>query len=223
MDRTLIHPATSSMSCASCARTQTVVPTLRMRCPSDDGSLHRDGSFRTRTGRRGAGGMSAPHPSASFSARMLRVELENRPGSVCTAGRCDRRGGRTARRIDLVRVDHGGKVRDVTVLAADERSHRPASSTPPRGVPMVSRSTTSRPQHSCSISRQLEVAAKSPLKTRDDLSMAYTPGVARTRGRSPTNPEKVWNLTIKQNAVAVVTDGIADSRLETSARRLRCR
>jgi malic enzyme len=50
---------------------------------------------------------------------------------------------------------------------------------------------------------------KSPLKTRDDLSMAYTPGVARVSSAIAADPEKVWNLTVKQNAVAVVTDGSA--------------
>ena len=53
------------------------------------------------------------------------------------------------------------------------------------------------------------MASKSPLKTRDDLSMAYTPGVARVCTGDRRGPEKVWNLTIKQNTVAVVTDGTA--------------
>ena len=56
---------------------------------------------------------------------------------------------------------------------------------------------------------KLEVASKKPLKTRDDLSMAYTPGVARVCRAIAEDPEKVWNLTIKQNTVAVVTDGTA--------------
>src|SRR5207253_1719476 len=56
---------------------------------------------------------------------------------------------------------------------------------------------------------KLEVAAKAPLKTRDDLSLAYTPGVARVCRAIADEPEEVWNLTIKQNAVAVVTDGTA--------------
>jgi malate dehydrogenase (oxaloacetate-decarboxylating) len=56
---------------------------------------------------------------------------------------------------------------------------------------------------------KLEVVPKAPLKTRDDLSMAYTPGVARICRAIADDPEKVWNLTIKQNTVAVVTDGTA--------------
>ena len=53
------------------------------------------------------------------------------------------------------------------------------------------------------------MVAKAPLKTRDDLSMAYTPGVARVCTAIAEDPSKVWNLTIKQNTVAVVTDGTA--------------
>ena len=56
---------------------------------------------------------------------------------------------------------------------------------------------------------KIEIALKSPLKTRDDLSMAYTPGVARVSSAIAADPAKVWNLTIKQNTVAVVSDGTA--------------
>jgi malate dehydrogenase (oxaloacetate-decarboxylating) len=47
------------------------------------------------------------------------------------------------------------------------------------------------------------------VKTRDDLSMAYTPGVARVCQAIADDPDSVWNLTIKRNTVAVVTDGSA--------------
>ncbi|WP_411969457.1 NADP-dependent malic enzyme [Geodermatophilus sp. YIM 151500] len=56
---------------------------------------------------------------------------------------------------------------------------------------------------------KLEVASKVALKTRDDLSMAYTPGVARVCLALAENPEDVRRLTIKGNTVAVVTDGSA--------------
>src|SRR5581483_8008923 len=48
-----------------------------------------------------------------------------------------------------------------------------------------------------------------PVKTRDDLSMAYTPGVARVSRAIADDPAKVWTLTAKQHMVAVVTDGSA--------------
>jgi malate dehydrogenase (oxaloacetate-decarboxylating) len=56
---------------------------------------------------------------------------------------------------------------------------------------------------------KLEVASRVPMKTRDDLSMAYTPGVARVCLALAEHPEDVRRLTIKGNTVAVVTDGSA--------------
>jgi malate dehydrogenase (oxaloacetate-decarboxylating) len=56
---------------------------------------------------------------------------------------------------------------------------------------------------------KIEVTPKSPVKTRDDLSMAYTPGVARVCLAIADDPRSAWNLTIKRNTVAVVTDGTA--------------
>jgi malate dehydrogenase (oxaloacetate-decarboxylating) len=61
-----------------------------------------------------------------------------------------------------------------------------------------------------------------PLKTRDDLSMAYTPGVARVSMAIHDDPAKAWALTIKANTVAVVSDGTAVAASATSARRPRC-
>jgi malate dehydrogenase (oxaloacetate-decarboxylating) len=56
---------------------------------------------------------------------------------------------------------------------------------------------------------KLEVQSKVPLKTRDDLSRAYTPGVARICQAIVEDPSNVRSLTMKRNTVAVVTDGSA--------------
>jgi malate dehydrogenase (oxaloacetate-decarboxylating) len=56
---------------------------------------------------------------------------------------------------------------------------------------------------------KISVESKVPLKTRDDLSMAYTPGVGRVSLAIAAHPEDVLRLTVKGNAVAVVTDGSA--------------
>jgi malate dehydrogenase (oxaloacetate-decarboxylating) len=56
---------------------------------------------------------------------------------------------------------------------------------------------------------KIEVNSKVPLKTRDDLSLAYTPGVGRVSMALAENPDDVAHLTIKGNSVAVVTDGSA--------------
>ena len=59
------------------------------------------------------------------------------------------------------------------------------------------------------IGGKIEVTSKVPLRTRDDLSMAYTPGVARVCLALARNPDDVRRLTVKGNSVAVVTDGTA--------------
>src|SRR6266850_6249337 len=56
---------------------------------------------------------------------------------------------------------------------------------------------------------KIEIHNKVPIRTRDDLSMAYTPGVARVCLAIKEDRERAFSLTIKQNAVAVVTDGTA--------------
>jgi malate dehydrogenase (oxaloacetate-decarboxylating) len=55
----------------------------------------------------------------------------------------------------------------------------------------------------------IEMASKHPIRNRDDLSMVYTPGVARVSMAIARNPEDARRLTVKRNAVAVVTDGSA--------------
>ena len=64
---------------------------------------------------------------------------------------------------------------------------------------------------------------KHPLKTRDDLSMAYTPGVARVCRAIHEDPELAFRYTIKRNYVAVVTDGSAVLGLGDIGPRPRCR
>ncbi|MDQ3422068.1 MAG: NAD-dependent malic enzyme [Actinomycetota bacterium] len=55
----------------------------------------------------------------------------------------------------------------------------------------------------------IEMQSKHPIRNRDDLSMVYTPGVARVCQAIADNPEDARRLTVKRNAVAVITDGSA--------------
>jgi malate dehydrogenase (oxaloacetate-decarboxylating) len=147
------------------------------------------------------------HPSPSFSAT-LRVHLDDRPGSFALlAGAIGAAGGLLGA-IDLVRVEHGKKVRDVAVLAADE-AHIARIVDAVRAVEGIEVEHVSDRTFLLHLGGKLEVTSKVPLKTRDDLSMAYTPGVARICRAIADDPGKVWNLTVKQNAIAVVTDGTA--------------
>jgi malate dehydrogenase (oxaloacetate-decarboxylating) len=150
---------------------------------------------------------TAAHPSASFSAT-LRVDLDNRPGSFARLAEAIGEADGLLGAIDLVRVEHGKKVRDVTVLAADD-AHIARIVEAVRAVDGIEVEHVSDRTFLMHLGGKLEVVSKVPLKTRDDLSMAYTPGVARVCTAIADDPEKVWNLTVKQNTIAVVTDGTA--------------
>jgi len=147
------------------------------------------------------------HVSAQFSAT-LRVVLEDRPGSFARLAAALGDAGGSLDAIDLVRVDQDRKVRDVTVLAADSE-HLDRIVAAVRALDGVEVENVSDRTFLLHLGGKIEVAAKSPLKTRDDLSMAYTPGVARVSMAIAEDPAKAWNLTIKQNTVAVVSDGTA--------------
>jgi malate dehydrogenase (oxaloacetate-decarboxylating) len=151
--------------------------------------------------------MSVPHPSASFSAT-LRVHLDNRPGSFAALATAIGSAGGLLGAIDLVRVERGKKIRDVTVLASDEAQVADVVDAV-RALEGVDVEHVSDRTVLLHLGGKLEVEPKTPIKTRDDLSMVYTPGVARICRAIADEPETVWNLTIKQNTVAVVTDGTA--------------
>jgi malate dehydrogenase (oxaloacetate-decarboxylating) len=145
--------------------------------------------------------------SASFSAT-IRVRLDDRPGSFADLARAIADCDASLDAIDLVRVEAGVKVRDVTVMARDS-DHIAQIVAAVKQVPGVEIEHVSDRTFLLHLGGKIEVALKTPLKTRDDLSMAYTPGVARVCEAIHRDPESVWNLTVKRNAVAVVTDGTA--------------
>jgi len=147
------------------------------------------------------------HLSAQFSTT-LRVHLEDRPGSFAQLAQAIGDAGGLLDAIDLVRVEPGKKVRDVTVLATGQ-AHEEAIVAAVRSLEGVEVEHVSDRTFLLHLGGKIEVVSKIPLKTRDDLSMAYTPGVARACTAIAEDPAKVWNLTVKQNSVAVVTDGTA--------------
>jgi malate dehydrogenase (oxaloacetate-decarboxylating) len=147
------------------------------------------------------------HPSASFSAT-LRVHLDDRPGAFAELAAAIAQAEGLLGAIDLVRVEHGKKIRDVTVFAGDA-GHIERIVAAARAVPGVEVEHVSDRTFLMHLGGKVEVVSKVPLKTRDDLSMAYTPGVARVCTAIAEDPQLVWNLTVKGNAVAVVTDGTA--------------
>ena len=111
--------------------------------------------------------------------------------------------------IDVTESRHDRLVVDVTCSAAD--AGRTPRSWWPRSRPLdgVTVHKVSDRTFLLHLGGKIEVQSKVPLRTRDDLSMAYTPGVGRVSMAIHDNPEDVRRLTIKGNSVAVVTDGSA--------------
>ena len=147
------------------------------------------------------------HVSPSFSAT-LRLRLEDAPGTFAKVAEAIGEAGGSLGAIDIVRVDAGTKIRDVTVMATDE-AHLHKIAEAARSVEGVEVLRVSDRTFLMHLGGKIEISSKVPLKTRDDLSMAYTPGVARISQAVAEDPEVAWNLTIKQNTVAVVSDGTA--------------
>ncbi|HEU6446407.1 MAG TPA: NAD-dependent malic enzyme [Gaiellaceae bacterium] len=154
-----------------------------------------------------AGREHALHQSASFSAT-VRVRLENHPGAFAALAQAIADAEGLLGAIDLVRVEAEHKIRDVTVMA-DSPAHLDQILDAVRAVEGIEVLHVSDRTFLMHLGGKLEVRPRHRLKTRDDLSMAYTPGVARVSQAVADDPEKVWSLTIKQNTVAVVTDGTA--------------
>jgi malate dehydrogenase (oxaloacetate-decarboxylating) len=146
-------------------------------------------------------------PSASYSLT-IRAAIKNRPGMLGRLTSAIGEAGGDIRAVDLVELVKDIIVRDFTINARDEL-HGQAIVTAIRrveGIRVVSVSDRTFLVH---LGGKIAIRNKVPLKTRDDLSMAYTPGVARVCLAIREDPERAFALTIKQNTVAIVTDGTA--------------
>ena len=146
-------------------------------------------------------------PSASYSLT-VRLEIVNKPGMLGRVTSAIGKAGGDIGAIDLVVVGKSTITRDITFKASDE-SHGQQVVDAIRAVQGVKVGNVSDRTFLMHLGGKIEVRGKMSVKTRDDLSMAYTPGVARVCMAIHHDPEKAYALTIKQNAVAVVTDGTA--------------
>jgi malate dehydrogenase (oxaloacetate-decarboxylating) len=149
----------------------------------------------------------AQAPSASYSLT-VRLEIQNRPGMLGRVTSVIGKAGGDIGAIDLVEVRKATIVRDLTFKARDEKHGQQVVERlrALQGAKVVNVSDRTFLMH---LGGKIEVRGKMAVKTRDDLSMAYTPGVARVCLAIHEDPEKAYALTIKQNTVAVVTDGTA--------------
>src|SRR4030088_2613203 len=149
----------------------------------------------------------SPRPSPSYSFT-VRVSLPQQGGEFARVAHVIAEEEATLGAIDWVRTDGEDVVRDVAVLCVDS-DHSAAVVAAISALDGVRVDSVSDRTFLVHKGGKIEVNAKLPLKTRDDLSMAYTPGVARVSMAIHEDPAKAWALTVKGNMVAVVTDGTA--------------
>ncbi|MEW6214865.1 MAG: NAD-dependent malic enzyme [Nitrospirota bacterium] len=146
-------------------------------------------------------------PSPSYSIT-IRVEIENRIGMFARMATAISQAGGDIGSIDIVRVEKGKLIRDVTINARDEEHEREIV----KSIRNISGVKVLRVMDRTFFAHQggkIEIHNKIPLRNRDDLSKVYTPGVARICKDIQENIEHSYRYTIKGNSVAVITDGTA--------------
>jgi malate dehydrogenase (oxaloacetate-decarboxylating) len=146
-------------------------------------------------------------PSASYSFTM-RLQLPQQGGTFARVAQAIADTDAMLGAIDLVRVESTRVIRDVTVACVDA-AHAETVVGAVRGLDGVRVDSVSDRTFLMHKGGKIEVNSKLPLKTRDDLSMAYTPGVGRVSMAIHHDRSAAWALTIKGNVVAVVSDGSA--------------
>src|SRR5688572_30543382 len=146
-------------------------------------------------------------PSASYAVT-VRLQIMNRPGMLGRVASVIGAAGGDIGAVDLVESSRDRVLRDITINARDDVHGQQLVNRLKKlpGIRVINVSDRTFLMH---LGGKIEVRNKVPIKTRDDLSMAYTPGVARVCLAIRDDRQRAFALTIKQNTVAVVTDGTA--------------
>jgi malate dehydrogenase (oxaloacetate-decarboxylating) len=146
-------------------------------------------------------------PSAQFRLT-IRVNIDDAHGTLGHLTGAIGEAGGIVGAVDLVEVDGSHSLRDIVVDASGkdhwERIVEAVGSV--AGVELIDTTDRTFQLH---VGGKIEQQNKHPLKTREDLSMAYTPGVARVSLSIADDADRAFQYTIKRNTVAVVSDGTA--------------
>jgi malate dehydrogenase (oxaloacetate-decarboxylating) len=146
-------------------------------------------------------------PNSSFSLT-IRFQVPNRPGMLANVTRAISTLGGSMGQIDLIEQTRQISIRDITVDCA---STEHAETIVDAVKALQETKVINVYDRTFNLHRGGKICIQSriPLRGQDDLAMAYTPGVGRICNAIARDPEEVYNLTIKQNMVAIVTDGSA--------------
>jgi malate dehydrogenase (oxaloacetate-decarboxylating) len=146
-------------------------------------------------------------PTAAYSIR-LKVRLDNRPGSLGLLATAIGDVGANITAIGGFDVRGPALEEDLVVNCRNE-AHIAEVRAAVEGLPGCEVLELLDRTYLMHDGGKIEVLARMPVADRDDLSMAYTPGVARVCQTIADDPARVHDLTIKKNTVAIVTDGTA--------------
>jgi malate dehydrogenase (oxaloacetate-decarboxylating) len=151
--------------------------------------------------------MASLTPSAQYRLN-VRVEIDDSAGLLGRVTAAIGQAGGLVAAVDPVEIEAGHSLRDIVVDAAGPEHWQAilAAIDSVQGARVIDQVDRTLQLH---IGGKIEQHNKHPLKTRDDLSMAYTPGVARVCLKIAEEPERAFQYTIKRNTVAVVSDGTA--------------
>jgi len=148
---------------------------------------------------------SAPSVSSSIT---VRLEVVARPTAVSELTTSIEHTGGIVTGLDVT-ASHSDHISVDVTCATRGDAHATEIVDALRAIPGVKVGPVSDRTFLLHLGGKLRIESKVPIRNRDDLSMIYTPGVARVCQAIAKNPEDARRLTIKRNTIAVVTDGTA--------------
>ncbi|EKQ67921.1 malic enzyme [Leptolyngbyaceae cyanobacterium JSC-12] len=146
-------------------------------------------------------------PNSSFSLT-IRFQVPNRPGMLANVTKAVSTLGGNMGQIDLIEQTRQISIRDITVDCASTE-HAETIVDAVKALPETKVINVYDRTFNLHRGGKICIQSRIPLRGQDDLAMAYTPGVGRVCNAIARDPNEVFNLTVKQNMVAIVTDGSA--------------
>ncbi|MBE7381184.1 MAG: NAD-dependent malic enzyme [Leptolyngbya sp. SIO1E4] len=146
-------------------------------------------------------------PNSSYGLT-LRLKLPNQTGMLALVTQAIATAGGNLEDVRLLERTRKCVIREITVDAASSEQAE-AIATAVRELGQVEILKVEDRTFQLHEGGKIEVVSKITVRNQDDLAMAYTPGVGRVCQAIATTPDRVYDLTIKHNTVAIVTDGSA--------------
>ncbi len=146
-------------------------------------------------------------PNSSFSLT-IRLQIPNRVGMLASVTHAIATNGGNLGQIDLIDQTRQISTRDITIDATSSE-HAETIVQAIKALTHIKVIDVYDRTFNLHRGGKISIQSRIPLKSLADLAMAYTPGVGRICNAIAQDPEQVYSLTIKQNTVAIVTDGSA--------------